>query len=67
MNDFAEMLRAYPNVKYRYFIQASEEPLPDWELINFNPTNIQRGIDLGIKDTKAVLSKSHGEGFQQYI
>lgn len=48
-------MRANPHINYRNYIKASEAPLPEYDLLNFNYQNIKQGIDLGIKDVKALL------------
>ena len=59
-------MRAHPEVKYRYFVQASQDPLPAWELLNFTPKNAQKGIDLGVKDAKRAVEMGEGEAFKRF-
>jgi hypothetical protein len=57
MNDVIQVMRAYPNIQFRYFIQPSEE-LPS-ELIPLyaNATNTEFDINLGYFDAINVITK----------
>jgi hypothetical protein len=39
LSDITEFIRAHPTIQYRYLVQASKDPLPEYELLNFNVYN----------------------------
>ena len=66
LSDISEFMKAHPNIHYRYLVQASESPLPEYDLLNFNAANAKQGIDLGIKDAKAEIERGPGVSFKQF-
>lgn len=66
LSDIYAFMRAHPKVQYRYFVQASEDPLPSYELLTFNENNAQKGIDLGMKDAKRTIEMGEGEAFKRF-
>lgn len=38
LSDIAIFMRANPDINYRYFVQATESPEPEYELLNFIPS-----------------------------
>jgi len=44
-NDLAEFMKAYPDLTYRYFIQPTEDLLPDWELLYPREKNSRKLVD----------------------
>ena len=36
-SDIAEFMRANPDINYRYYVQASENPIPVTQILNFSP------------------------------
>lgn len=50
MSDIAEFMRANPDINYRYFVQASEAPISDIQLLNFSRKNVDKCVNLGMKD-----------------
>ena len=66
LSDIYAFMRAHPDVQYRYFVQASEDPLPPWELLNFTEKNAHHGIDLGMKDAKNAVEMGSGEAFKRF-
>lgn len=67
LSDISEFIRAHPTIQYRYLVQASKDPLPAYELLNFNPYNAKTGIDLGIADAKRTVEMGPGESFKKFI
>mmetsp|Transcript_12856 Transcript_12856/g.21745 ORF Transcript_12856/g.21745 Transcript_12856/m.21745 type:complete len:270 (-) Transcript_12856:151-960(-) len=64
LSDIAEFMKAYPEINYRYFVQASETPLPSYDLLSFSPANSERCIALGTKDAQRVVEMGEGESFR---
>jgi len=60
MSDLREFIRAFPEVKLRYVVQASESPLPDYDLLSFNKKNVDKCVTLGMKDAEAAIQRGPG-------
>ena len=59
-------MRANPDINYRYFVQATESPEPEYELLNFVPDQITSMIELGKQNAQTVVSKGPGVSFWQF-
>lgn len=67
LSDIASFIRAYPNINYRYFVQATKSPEPVYDLLSFNPKMTESMIELGKQDAKAVVEMGPGASFKQFI
>ena len=57
MSDLNEIIRAYPDVNWRYVVFPTE-PLPTFYIpLGFNPESIREMIEFGYKDGHKVLEK----------
>lgn len=66
-NDIEEFMRANPRVNYRYFVQASANPIPVTHIIDFSPEMTQKVIDLGKKDAESVINLGPGIAFKRFL
>jgi hypothetical protein len=66
-NDIEEFMRANPRVNYRYFVQASSNPIPINKIIDFSTEMTQKVIDLGKKDSEAVINLGPGIAFKRFL
>lgn len=64
LDDVSSFMRAYPDVDYRYFVQASEQPEPEWDLLSFGKATIEKMIKLGQKDAKKIYGMGAGVSFE---
>lgn len=39
LSDISEFIRAHPTIQYRYLVQASKDPVAEYELLNFSEAN----------------------------
>ena len=39
-DDIVEFMRAYPDLQYRYFVQPSEQPEAEYDILNFDQKDI---------------------------
>jgi hypothetical protein len=60
-------MRANPRVNYRYFVQASANPIPINKIIDFSPEMTQKVMDLGKKDAEAVINLGPGIAFKRFL
>jgi hypothetical protein len=60
-------MRANPRVNYRYFVQASANPIPITHIIDFSPEQTQKVMDLGKKDAETVLNLGPGIAFKRFL
>ena len=67
LSDISEFIRAHPKIQYRYLVQASKDPLAEYELLNFTEENAKQGISLGIKDAKASIEMGPGVAFDRFL
>jgi len=66
LSDISAFIKAHPDIQYRYLVQASETPLPPWDLLSFTPELAEKGIELGKKDAKATVEMGEGESFKRF-
>jgi len=66
LSDISEFMKAHPKINYRYLVQASEAPLPEYDLLNFNAANAKQGIEIGMKDAKAEIERGPGVTFREF-
>ena len=60
-------MRANPRVNYRYFVQASANPIPINKIIDFSTEMTQKVIDLGEKDAESVVNMGKGIAFRRFL
>lgn len=60
-------MRAYPKVNYRYFVQASTNPVPVTKIIDFSTEMTQKVIDLGKLDAENVINLGKGIAFKRFL
>lgn len=66
LSDISEFMKAHPKINYRYLVQASEAPLPEYDLLNFNAANAKQAIEIGMKDAKAEIERGPGVTFREF-
>jgi len=49
-------MRANPKVNYRYYFQASTDPIPWDKIVDFSPEMTKKVIELGRTDAEAVIA-----------
>jgi len=60
-------MRANPLVNYRYFVQASSNPIPITHIIDFSTEMTQKVIDLGKEDAETVINMGPGIAFKRFL
>ena len=67
MANIDDFKKAYPTVNFRYLVNASKNPLPDIEILDFTPSHSARAMEQGWIDAKRVLGYGPGVSFDRAL
>ena len=66
IDDIREFMRAWPEVKYRYFIQPKTTLLEEIQILEFGPEWTDPLVTRGEADAKEVVAMGEGKSFDKY-
>ena len=66
VNDIEEFMHAFPDVKYRYFIQSDTTLLPETNILRFDHVITDPLVSLGEKDAAKVVAMGPGKSFDRF-
>ena len=62
-NDIALFMKAHPDVQYRYFVQPTQKPESEYDILSFNKARIESMITMGKQDAQKVVEMGPGVSF----